>query len=497
MRVVLAGWESDAVPLAALCDLGLDVVVFTRWREGEPLREVREGVRIERCPHQIGGGASAEARSLGAAFLARDLEYGLGAGAVDVLHALDPTALAALAPLVERHPRAARVATVGAGEDRAPRLAAGDPHLLIADHPLVASALVSPRLGGGRPVATIPSLARLEAPSGSRGDVLPAGRSVVSVWAPRHAAADPVELAAALVPLRRDVPDLGVCALGAGPQAERLRRLLAARGLLVRPAGVEALGAPGWWNAAVARSSALLLTDGVPADEPAAWAAWCAGVPVVAAGPDAAAALRDALAGGDRTDRALGSGLTLARAQLDPPGVARRLLAAYLDALALAARGAIAPAPAGAEPAPAPALMTASHTRLDVIAVGPRELYATWHVRPDDRGRALAWLGADAARASWVLRFHDITAKAFHGHDPHHSWDVEVSPTEGGRGVRVESPGLSLAASLALKGPSGACLPLAYAPLLHLPRDEPAESPPDRRLRALGRAPGRDALPRA
>jgi hypothetical protein len=216
---------------------------------------------------------------------------------------------------------------------------------------------------------------------------------------------------------------------------------------------------------------------------------------VVAAGPDpaaATAALREALAGGDRTDRALGSGLTLARAQLDPPGVARRLLAAYLDARAIAARGAMPPAEAPAVPAPS----GPPRTRLDVIAVGPREFYATWVVCEDDRVRALAWLGTDAARATLALRLHDITGMHFHGRDAHHSWDVEVAPTEAGRGVRVEAPGLSLAACLVLRGASGAALPLAFAPLLHLPREEPAEWPPDRRLRALGRSPGRDALPR-
>ncbi len=493
MRVALVGWESDAVPLSALNDLGLDVVSYTRWLEGEPLREVRGGVRIERCPHGIGGGMEAEAASLGQSILSRDLEYGFGADSVEVIHALDATAWRAADTLAARHPRAARVGTVSVSDVHGERVVvplmpgAG---VLVASHPVAEEGLRVAVPSDGPRIATVLSSAELAESGASRGGLLPSGKRVVTVWLPRALDCDPVGLASVLGPLSREIPELGVCVLGQGPQAERLSRLLAAKGRLVRPSARESQSATAVWNAVVSQSSVLGLVGSDLASDPAAWASWSLGVPVARLDGDpglVSAEIRDAVAGGERTGRVLSAGRSLAGAILEPSGVARRLLSVYLDAVAGAGRGASSEVPPVVSP-PLP-------NRLDLIAVSAREAYASWHVRPADRERALAWLGEDASRAALVLRVQDVSGRQFHGHDPHRSWDIEVSPGERGRGLQFETSGLSLAVSLGFRGGSGAFLPLAYAPLLHLPPDEPSVYPADRRLRVLGRSSVQATLP--
>jgi hypothetical protein len=492
MKVVLVGWEIDDAVAGALAGLGTELVAFTRWFPDRAVREDCGGWLKVRCPHRIGGGLEAEALAFRDAVLEHATVLGVG-GEVDVVHALDPLARPAAGGLRQRAPTCAAIATItpadlGSETDPALEFPADR---WICDHPwlaerwreTVADGWAPPLVIAGRLDPPPPSSASVPAEAGADGPVW-------VLWAPRDAPLDPRGIVAALAAARASIAGLKAAVLGEGPAAEAARRRLGERGWLARaePAG------PGdatlaCWQAWLARAAVVGVPAASLADDPTARLAWLAGVPVVrvdTADPGTLAeALRDALLAPARRHRGVRAGAALARSRLEPARVAIDWLRAYLDARAAQAS---APAAAGgeAEDWPAPPVH-GGRSRLNVLAIAPRQAYAAWTVRPEDWAVALEWLGPDAVRAALALRLWDVADLDFRGSNPHAAWEIELGPAERHRTIQLDAPGRSLAAALGVQSPRGVFHPLAHARICHLPREELAPARAARRLNVLPR----------
>jgi hypothetical protein len=276
------------------------------------------------------------------------------------------------------------------------------------------------------------------------------------------------------------VPDLSVLVLGSSTGAVSLRRhLRAARLLDGRPDPDTSRR----WDRAIAASRALALPGRRPWRDPAATHARALGVPILGLGDDGSGfaetlvrSLSDAPA---LARRALATRAEAAE-HFEPDAVARGWLDAYLEALT--------PTAQVKRPDPAAALPAIGRSWVELIPAGPHEALALWSVRPDEWARALQWLGPDATRAALVLHVSDITDLHYNGSNAHETWDVELRQGETHRAIHLMHSGRSIAVTLAVRGGSGTLLPLARAPLTHLPRAADATNPPSRRLAALSRA---------
>ncbi|MBX6313043.1 MAG: DUF4912 domain-containing protein, partial [Isosphaeraceae bacterium] len=272
--------------------------------------------------------------------------------------------------------------------------------------------------------------------------------------------------------------------------AEALRRRLENRGLIAQPVDLALDESPEGWSARVTSAAVVGVPGPDLAADPMAWVAWAAGIPVVrylsGAEPGLADAIREALDFCGRPHRGVAVGAALAARRASPEGVAQGWMEVYLDTLSLPARPEDAPLVADSAPA---LVAVAGRTRLDLVALSPRELYAAWQIRPEDRATALEWLGPDASRATLALRLFDITDLLFHGTNAQGVRDVDLAFSERHRVVAFDVPGRSLTASLGLRSPRGYFQPLTFAGPTHLPRESPAHEPPTRRLIGLPRRP--------
>jgi hypothetical protein len=491
MRVALVGWDIDDAVAGSLAGLGAEVVAFTRWFPDQSVTEDRGGWRKERCAHQIGGGPATEARGFRESVLGR----AAGMRPFDVVHALDPMSRPAAEALAERSPGCARVACLARADvcpelDRPAALAADR---WLAEHPWILDRWGAAHADEPGTVVLVPSRSLVErAPVGPGGPPSRSERAgpLLVIWLPRNAEAevDAAGVARALAEVAAEVTAFAAIVLGAGPGAHALRTQLVDRRLLDRPPSEVVDHSPAHWSAWLASASVVGLAVEHLSEDPAAWAAWSFGVPVVrliAGGPrELADALRAALSERGRAARVLKVGAAIAERRLSPSGVAQGWLRVYLDALARPA----SPADSRAEPSAAgAALVAGGRTRLVLVAIGSREIYAAWQVRPDDRLLALEWLGPRSAYASVVLRFYDVTDILFDGTNAHAVWDVDLAPGERFRTIPIDAPGRSLAASLGLRTPRGHFHPLAHAGPTHLPREAEAANPATRWLRALPR----------
>ena len=496
MRIALVGWEIDEAVAIALEGLGTEVTAFTRWFPETPRRVALGGGALIRCPHQVGGGVVAEAWSFRDSVLRQASETGIGM-TFDVVHALDPLARPAAAGLRERSPGA--TAVVGSitpsdlsGGDEAGLTLDLDAARWVADHPWLAERWRDQTPGGVRARPAVVLRSQAERPGLSGSMEVEARGPVVALWAPRDAAIDPAGIVEAIGQARAAAGGLGAIVLGTGPIAESLRRRLAGRGWLVpearRGAGEMTLER---WRAWLARAAVV----GVPAealcDDPTARISWLHGVPVVSiaggAAPEAlAGAIADLLFNPGRRERQVRAGEAIARRDIGPEAVALGWLRVYLDALSTPRRS-----PRSEGPSPSAAWsLAAARSRLSLVPISPREVYAAWTVRPDDWTAALEWLGDEAPRAALTIRMLDITDLQFDGGDAtaHSQWDIDPGLTETSRTLSVAFPGRSVAARLGVRTPRGVFLPLAHARPCHLPREALAPSEPVRRLRVL---PGR------
>lgn len=487
MRVALLGWDLPAEIGDALAALAVDLTAFTRWFPGLPHSEIRRGWTLHRCPHQIGGGPAAEADSFWHAVLARRSELGDGLARFDVVHALDAMARPAAAGLAQRQATSLRVWSITAQDLLTPSESLGvlAADVWIADHP--AAADLARWKFPDRRLAIVPTLESLRPPPPASVRT-EAGGPLVVYWVSTGAEIDAEAIERAVVALRSEVPDLRVQNLGYGHAAEQLRRRL----LRVPGLGHEenriAVPAPETWSSWISTAAVVGLASSRFADDPIAWAAWLAGVPVVPLGtmpwPGLAQALGEALHDRARFERDVRAGAALASARLGPAGIALGWLRVYLDGVSRGAELGIEETSAALEAHP----FLPRRTQLSLLPIGHREAYASWYVRPEDRAVALEWLGTDSVRSTLALRLQDITDLTFHGSNAHAIWDVDLGPAERYRTVSMSAPGRSLVASLGLRSMRGAFVPLAHAGPTHLPRESEAPDLPRRRLRALPRS---------
>lgn len=473
----------------ALAALAVEVTGFTRWFADLPRSEVRQGWTLHRCPHQIGGGAAMEEESFRQSVLARRSEVGAGLQSFDVVHVLDRPARPGAAGLAHQQAKCLRVVSIGSDDVLSPGAESGlaEADLWVADHPVAAD------LWRGRhpdrPLAVVPSLASLSLPGGRPPKALePPGPWVVCCVA-QGAEIDPEGVQHALLALGAGAPGLRVLVLGSGPTAEALRRRLFRLPGLGSPSPGRNAEDPRTWSGWLAVASVVALAAPALSDQPPAWLAWSAGVPVVplsgVAWPRLAESLAGALHDRARFEREVRAGAALAQAQLGPAGVALGWLRVYLDGWA----GARARQPGDPAQQPEPrCLSLATRTRLSLLPIGHREAYAAWYVRPEDWAVALEWLGPDAARSTLALRLQDITHLHFHGSNAHAVWDVDLAPGERFRTIVLNGPGRSLVGSLGMRSSRGVFIPLAHAGPTHLPRESDADELPRRSLRVLSRS---------
>jgi hypothetical protein len=485
MRVALVGWDTDEAVLDALAQHGVELVVFTRWFPQAPLTELRRGWRLERCPHQLRELPEQEAHSFRDSVLDREAKGAAEASwaSFDLVHALDAMGRLAAAGLAERYPASARVGSLSAPDLRRPEPPAWlQPDRWIADDPWVAERC-GPLVGAlGAPVDVVATRRILERQTGEASGGVQRSGPLIACAVPAVAEVDPGAPASALASLRGEFPGLSARVLGIGPAAARLHRALGQRNLL-GPGG-ERWDDVSAWVGALAGAAVVALAHDEPADSPIAWAAWSLGVPVVRLTGANASALRESLRRALQDRRCFESevraGAALAARQFAPEGVALGWLKSYLKAAVTPPRGETPTVRKETFP-------LAQRTRLALVAVGPRELYASFHVRSDDRKNALDWLGRDAVHATLALRMQDITAIAFNGSNAHFSQFIDLSFSERFRSVHFDRPGCSFVGSLGLRSPGGHFHPLAHAGPVHLPREQPATNPPTRWLRSLPR----------
>ncbi|HEV3164107.1 MAG TPA: DUF4912 domain-containing protein [Isosphaeraceae bacterium] len=491
MRVALVGWDTDDAVIEALAGLGTEVLAFTRWFPGQVEVEAQPGGWIKyRCPHRLGGGRAEEAEALRESILRRTAQMGAVLG-YDVIHALDPMARATAEELRKRNLTGAFVASLVAGdvEPEGDALATITPDCWIAHHPWVADRWLARDAARGSPLTLIASAATLTAAAGGPTPVV--GREGLLVaWIPRGANLDVAAVTTALAKVRQEVPRLAAVVMGTNPSAEALRRRLASRRLLLRSAPGVCDPDPQAWSAWLRAATVVAIAgagESLP-DDPAAWAAWSFGVPVVGLDGLEAEALADAIDSAlhdrHRFENGVRAGAALAEQRLSPEGVALGWLRTYLAARDRGHRS----SQAGRDsPDPRPVLAGEGRSRLTLVALSPREAYASWHVRPDDRAQALEWLGPDATRSTLAIRLFDITHLTFNGTNAHTFWDVELPAATSFRTIPLAGAGRSLVASLGLRSPKGYLHPLAHAGPTHLPREEPTYAPPSRWLQALPR----------
>jgi hypothetical protein len=138
---------------------------------------------------------------------------------------------------------------------------------------------------------------------------------------------------------------------------------------------------------------------------------------------------------------------------------------------------------------PAPLAFPELRSRLSLVATGPREVVASWALRPDDWQLALEWLGPDAPRAVLTVRLFDVTGIRFSGNNAHSIWDVDVGLAESFHVIGLRHAGRSLAACLGARTQWGYFHPIAFARICHLPREELAGPAPGpiRRLSVMPR----------
>jgi hypothetical protein len=124
-------------------------------------------------------------------------------------------------------------------------------------------------------------------------------------------------------------------------------------------------------------------------------------------------------------------------------------------------------------------------SRLVFTPLSPREVLASWTLRPDDRNAALEWLGPDAVHAVLAIRLFDVTDILFNGTNAHSLWEVDLGFGETHRTIGLSFDGRSLAGCLGLRAPSGYFHPIVHSRLCHLPREGLAPSLVTRRIRVL------------
>ncbi len=530
MRVALLGWSLEEDVVAALGGLGVEVVAFTRWFPDQPAREAHHGWLEVRCPHEIGGGAREEAVAFGIAAVREASTSGLGFE-FDVVHALDWRTRDAAGELAARAPGSI---LVGSHDDLAIDVPFGPreaPAAWLCNHPWSAERL-NKSIGGEPPVFTVPTALALtlQKPPALQDDADVESKDDPEVEPPAEGPCLVVSLGVdarvslkvltqALRIAHELVPGLAVAVFDAGGRHDRLRRWLDRSGLASRRWASTSAPSSEAWNAAVAQAAVVGLASRDLVDDPTAWAAWLAGVPVVGLQTRNAEALGQALVDAvfcpERRDLEVRARAALAGLPLNVEATAAGWLRAYLLLIdrnrAAGEKGSgeksgekgsgpifkemgpdpFSPADPFSPDSFSPVAFPDLRSRLTLTPVSSREALASWSLRPDDWRSALQWMGPEAARAALTIRLFDVTDVAYDGLNAHSAFDVDLSLAETHKVIETAYEGRSLAACLGARTQWGYFHPLAHARICHMPRQGFAPPPPSvvRRLRVIPRRP--------
>lgn len=489
MKIGLVGWDMDERVIVGLARLGLECVCYTRWFPGCPFREDRDGWVLLRCPHQLGGGILEESSSFGQAVLRRAAEE--GPGEYRVVHALDAPARAALDGFKASGAGCLGVASLGEldvlDEPDLRHVAAVD--RWIGSDPWVAERWRAKNPGDATPIEIIESPpSRPAQPDERIAEAEIAGDDpLMLIWATSESRIDPIVVVEGLARARAAAPALRAVVLGSGVVAECLRRGLEQRGWLVGSASRVADPTLGRWRAWVARSQLVGVGARSLTDHPVARAAWWAGklaLPLEAADPEPlAAAILDGLYLAERRESEVCAAAAYASRRRQAAEVALDWLGVYLEGCG----GRVVQGTGRFEPPGLPLEIGAKRTRLDLVAIDPGQVYASWSVRPADWSNALEWLGPDAARAVLAIRAADLAALPFQGDEGHPFRDIDLGLSEDHRTIRVDPSGGWLAARLGVRSPRGYFHTLAHARPCRLTSETLAPNGPTRRIRVLPR----------
>jgi hypothetical protein len=480
MRVALVAREPRERAARALAALGVRVLGLSPARDAVANRIEGQYWTWESLPCAPRETQLEDARSFREAVQARLAQFHHADVAPDVIHTLDSASGPAALAIANASPRAALVASI-TGDDLVSTLDAPgiiEANRWIADHPWVAD-ILSAGAGYASRVSTI-----LPAVVPAQGVWRNERERVVLVafWVERHTCFDTDAVASAVLAAHAQIPELQAVVLGAGPLAHRLHRRLESQRLtaqsLTGPAGRSADD----WSSWVGRAHGLGLAGDQLASNPAAWLAWERRVPVFSLDASRCldAELLDTIS--HQSDRASATDAACAYVarRRSHENVAEQWLAVYWNAMS-------APRPAAERTSPAPTLMGTGRSRLALVPVSTREIYATWHARADDQRTALDCLGARATRATLCVRLQDITDIEFNGSNAHETRDVDLAPAEHFRFIGFDSPGRSVLGTLGVRGSTGYFHPLAHAGPVHLPREQWAPESSWRKLHVLPR----------
>ena len=106
--------------------------------------------------------------------------------------------------------------------------------------------------------------------------------------------------------------------------------------------------------------------------------------------------------------------------------------------------------------------------RLVLLVRDPHWTYAWWELTETHLDRARRDLGTTA---QLVLRFYDVSAIDWDGHNHHASFDIEVHDLAGNWYVELGQPGAAFVAELGLRGADGRFVRLVRSNVVAMPRD--------------------------
>lgn len=485
MKIALVAWDFDESLPGALVRLGLECAAYTRWFEGRPIVEDGPGWVLRRCPHQLGGGSAAEARAFGESIVKRAVEE--SAESPDVVHALDPPARWALAGFKRWWPRCNAVGQLvdaDLHDDDSARASFACVDRWICAEPWVAERWRATYPGDWRPIHVVDAGSGAAFKQADRDLRFEPFGPLILIWASADAEIDATTVVEAIALARRTVDGVRAVVLGSGVLAESLRRRLDQRAWLATSPRRVADPTLERWRAWLAAAAVVGVGARSLPNDPMARSAWLAGRPAVSlAGMEPtplARAIVEALHMPDRTAAAVRAGAAFALTRREPASIALAWLGVYLESITSPRAGCAAnpetPWPLGAR-----------RTRLDLVAVDSRHVYASWSVRAADWTNVLDSLGLDATRAKLAIRFEDIEPSPLPGEDGRVCWEVGVGLVDEQRTIRLEVPCRALVARLGIRPARGEFRTLAYSRVCQVPCDELAPTRPTRRARVLTR----------
>ncbi len=494
MRIALVGWDLDEPLASALSNWGVEVFAFTRWYEGSAHRERRGGLVIVRSPHEIGGGLEREYESFRDSVLRADVDLWLGGSGLDVAHAIDAGARAAVGGLVARYRHSVSVVSAtqrdwnadADGTKPIDAIGRQNPRidLWVVDDPFVAERVLEINGSIGARIACVPTPNSHQDQAHKMMSYTKPGAGPIATFTLfGECAIDTRGLARSLATAREWCEGLTACVLGRSSAARRLRVDLARQSLLTRSNsnGIEPTAEEG--SARLAAAAIVGVGGSGAATDAVVWKSRLRGIPVVRIDEprrdgDVLDTLLDAIAADGRGLRSVKAGKLLAQAAVDPAGRARSLISEYLNVISGGRTdGSQAIAPRSEPIERGGPFLYVGGTRLCVRVADSRRGTASWRVRGEDMRGALRRLGADAARARLALRLFDITDIDFDGTNAHSFFDIELEFDEREREIVWNAPGRSITACLGLRTPR-TFHPLAFAGPTHFPREEPANHPP-------------------